>query len=87
MRTCKEITRLVASGELQDANWWTRVTVRLHHFMCRHCRDYDAQLRSLGHETRRLVEETAVDRATLDGLQSRILDVLPDTECGQDKDA
>ena len=53
MLKCKELARLVASDELEDARLATRLSVRLHLVMCRHCRRYAAQIRALGEAARR----------------------------------
>jgi hypothetical protein len=54
MLSCKEVTRIVASGELAEAGWGRRSSVRLHHLMCRHCRRYACQMRDLGTAARSL---------------------------------
>lgn len=45
MLSCRDVTHLTASGELERAGWLMRVRVRLHRLMCRHCRAYARQLR------------------------------------------
>ena len=52
MLACKEVTRIVAAQELDEAGWKRRLAVRLHLLMCRHCRRYAAQLRAIGKAAR-----------------------------------
>jgi hypothetical protein len=54
MLHCKEIGRLVASGELGEAGWLKRLEVRLHFLMCRHCFRYADQIRRLGQAVKSL---------------------------------
>lgn len=54
MLSCREITRKIASEEFAEAGWRQRLGVRLHLFMCRHCRRYTAQLRAIGRAARSL---------------------------------
>ena len=48
MRTCSEVTRLVSSDELAEAGWVGRLATRMHLLLCRHCRRYASQIRSVG---------------------------------------
>jgi anti-sigma factor ChrR (cupin superfamily) len=70
MLTCHDVTRLVASDQLQSATWRTRVTARIHLAICRHCRQYAAQLRAIGHAAKRWAasdqEEAAAVRRALE---------------------
>jgi hypothetical protein len=54
MLNCREVTRKIASEEFAEAGWRQRLGVRLHLFMCRHCRRYAAQLRAVGRAARSL---------------------------------
>ncbi len=54
MMTCKEVTAAVASDDLLRRSWRERLGVRLHLMMCRHCRRYVAQLRSIADAVRKL---------------------------------
>ena len=53
MPTCKELSRILASGALEEAGLGRRLAARLHLFMCRHCGRYLRQLRELGEAARR----------------------------------
>lgn len=54
MLRCKEVARRIASDEFAEAVWTERLAVRLHLFMCRHCRRYAAQLRAIGVAARKI---------------------------------
>lgn len=73
MLRCKEVTRRIASGEFASAAWRERLTVRLHLFMCRHCRRYAAQLGAIGAAARNLRGPRS-DSPTLQRLERQILE-------------
>jgi len=74
MPSCREVSRAVASGELEQSGLWKRLGARLHLLMCRHCRRYARQIRAIGEATRELFKETAAaDHATVDRLRKAIL--------------
>ena len=74
MLNCKEVVRLIASDELDDAAWLDRTFVRLHLMLCRHCRGYAAQLRAIGAAARDRADLDVADRASFEKLQSSILE-------------
>ncbi len=74
MLHCDEVSRLVSSDELADAGWWTRLSVRMHHLMCGHCRRYAAQMRKIGAWARKFTRSEPEDPETLARLKKRILD-------------
>lgn len=47
MLTCKEAVRLISEGLDRDLSWPTRLGLRMHLLMCRHCSAYGRQLRGL----------------------------------------
>lgn len=60
MTSCKEVARLLTSDELERQGSWTRLQVRFHLWMCRHCSRLAKQLEEIRTAGRRL-------RATFDG--------------------
>ncbi len=74
MLSCKEVARLIASGELAAAGWRRRLVVRFHLAMCRYCRRYAAQLRAIAEATRKLLEGGDADPTRLDRLERAILE-------------
>jgi len=73
MPTCREVSRAVASGELERAGFWEGLGLRLHLLMCRHCRRYARQLRAIGQAARDLVAQAPAEQATVDRLRDAIL--------------
>ena len=47
MLSCKEVIQKVASDRFSAAGPWERFWIRLHLFLCRHCRSYEGQLRDI----------------------------------------
>lgn len=71
MLTCREVARLVASGDTVRRSTMSRALVRLHIMMCRHCRRYEAELQALGQAVRMEYPEE-VDPERIARLQARI---------------
>ncbi len=57
MMSCKETTEGIATDRFASAGFFTRLSLRFHLFMCRHCRSYASQIRSLGDTTRCLCDD------------------------------
>ncbi len=74
MLKCRELTRLIASDKLAEASWPVRTGGWLHLLMCRHCRRYATQIRTLAAGARRSWGPEAEDSARLDQLERRILE-------------
>ncbi len=71
MMSCQQVTRKIASDDLAGAGWRSRMAVRLHLLMCRHCRRYAAQLASIGDAARGLLRQ---DPDGLQDLEQTILE-------------
>jgi len=54
MLRCREVVELIGSDAARRAPWRTRVGIRLHLMMCRHCTAYARSLRTLADAARRL---------------------------------
>ncbi len=74
MLKCRELTRMIASDELVEAKWSLRMGGWLHLLMCRDCRRYATQIRTLGTGARRSWGPETEDSARLDQLERRILE-------------
>ncbi len=75
MLKCKEITELIGSEGLEEQPIRRRLSVRLHLLMCRHCRSYAGQLRSIGEAARGLFgrESESSDPTVEERLKRTIL--------------
>ena len=85
MLTCKEVTTAIASDELATAGWRRTLAVRLHLLMCRHCRRYAAQIRTIG-RVQALFESRESDATTLDRLERAILEDIHEAGPGPGED-
>ena len=56
-----------------EAPWTTRLSVRLHLMMCRHCRRYAAQLREIGAVARKILGRYAAQLSAIAAAARRIL--------------
>ncbi len=74
MLTCKEVTTLVASGEIDDASATQHALARLHLLLCGDCRRYVEELRSLRLTARDLLH-SELDTARLAVLERRIIEL------------
>lgn len=72
MMRCRQVAWLLSAGELSESPLRTRVAVRLHLMMCRHCRRFIRQLAWLGDAARELVRGFEGDEA-VDNLEARLL--------------
>ena len=73
MMSCKEVHEFVASDALAEAGFWQRLRLKLHLSMCRHCRNYVAQIRAIGAAAHELFREGLWDPGALDRLETDIL--------------
>jgi hypothetical protein len=55
MMNCSEISELVASGRSDEIGFAKRLELKMHFFMCKHCRTYAKQINALGIGARRLL--------------------------------
>ncbi len=65
---------MVAAGEVEDFGFMKRMELRFHLFMCSHCRNYVAQIRSIGQGAKNNAAETEPDREQLQRLENHICD-------------
>lgn len=73
MLRCREVTRLYATDEIRSASWKTRIGVRVHLMLCRHCRRYVRELARIGDAVRSLVHDVADAPDQDDALVRRVL--------------
>lgn len=73
MPSCREVSRLLASGEVDTAPAVRRILTRLHLMMCDDCTRYSRELRQLG-ETARQALRSPLDPERLAALERAILE-------------
>jgi hypothetical protein len=73
MPSCREVTRLLSSGEVEISPAVQRILMRLHLLMCDDCRRYSRELRQLG-ETAREAFRSPLDADRLAALERAIVD-------------
>ena len=74
MLRCNEVTRLIASGDVERAHWVMRARVWLHLRMCEHCSRYASQMQTLGRAARDLFRSGEDEPAARQRLERAILD-------------
>jgi hypothetical protein len=73
MLTCREVSRLIASGDLAGQGVLRRLAVRLHLLGCDHCRRYARQLRAIAAAARRLMRAEPLDPERVMRLEQAIM--------------
>ena len=73
MLRCKEVIRLHASDALHSAGLRTRLGVRMHLMLCRHCRRYVRELARIAAAARGLYREAADAPERDEALLRRVL--------------
>jgi hypothetical protein len=71
---CREVSRIVASDELESLGFVKRLRIRFHLMICRECRRYAGQIRVIGFVARERMLSLAGDEASLARLEKSILD-------------
>lgn len=66
MINCRQTTEAIASDQLIDAGWRKRLSVRLHLAMCKHCRRYAKQMKTVGTVVRSLFGQDPPPRQKLE---------------------
>ncbi|MDE2142671.1 MAG: hypothetical protein KGJ84_09700 [Elusimicrobia bacterium] len=74
MPSCREVTGLLASGDVESASWLSRAKVRLHLAMCVHCSRFARQLRVISQAARAVWAPNSA--GDTESLKRRILDRL-----------
>ena len=80
MLKCRDLTRLIASDETEDFGFMKRMEIKFHLFMCKHCRDYAGQIRSIGQGAKKMAAEAEPDQEQLRRLENEICGKI----CGHD---
>jgi hypothetical protein len=76
MPSCREVSRLLASGGVETAPAVQRLLIRVHLLMCDHCTRYSRELRLLG-ETARQVLRSSLSPERAAALERAIVERVP----------
>lgn len=89
MITCRQVSTLVTSGEIEHQNLWKRIELRFHLWMCRHCSRLLRQVQQIRDAGRLLGSSFESERRAGDGssLESRILSRLKSPPAASDDQA
>jgi len=71
---CREVSTLVSTGQLDDQRLGRRLEAWLHFMMCRHCRRFWRQVRSLDRSLRTVV--AGLEREKPADLEHRVIERL-----------
>lgn len=76
MLSCKDVVELVGTDAVYRASLGTRLRVRMHLLMCRHCRGYVRSIRQLAESARRMVSDAPSsaerERALMEAMRRAI---------------
>ncbi len=75
MLNCKQVSKVIASDDLDGVGLGKRVAVWFHLLMCKHCRRYSRQMRAVGDATREKYASrpTAEEAARLERIKESVL--------------
>lgn len=51
--TCKQVSTAISTGDFETASLWTRLNIRFHLAMCRHCSAFFRQIQAMTSAVRR----------------------------------
>ncbi len=80
MLKCRDLTKLIASGEIEDLGFMKRMEIQFHLFMCKHCRQYMGQIRLIGKGAKKMAAETEPDQEQLQRLEKDICNRICDND-------
>jgi hypothetical protein len=82
MIRCRNVAELLTSDRLRDAGFGTRLQIRMHLWMCRHCARLARQVRLMGAAASKLAAAIGSEKngAAGNGLESRLLRKLSGTD-------
>ncbi len=72
MLKCNQVSQLVSSGEVTELGFLKRMELKMHLFMCGHCRRYVAQIRAIGSGARYLARQEEADEGQLERMEKVI---------------
>jgi hypothetical protein len=73
MPTCRQVSRLIAAGDVESLPFHRRLWVTLHVSMCGRCARFTRELRRIGEAARARWALGTEDRETVDRLEQVVL--------------
>jgi hypothetical protein len=73
---CKDVARLLTSGEIDQVGFWGRLPIKLHLWMCRHCSRLASQMKELRVGARKVAGSINKERVGDKSLEERVLGKL-----------
>jgi len=80
MPSCREVTRTIADGSLEEASALRRLGVRMHLLLCRHCWRYARQIRAIGMAAREMLGRPSDEEESLERVRRALLESLEPPE-------
>jgi hypothetical protein len=73
MLSCRDVSKIVSSDEMNELGRMKRMELRLHLMLCRHCKRYADQMRAIGEAMRQIWRSRQVEHESLERLERKIL--------------
>ena len=73
MPTCRNVSRLIAAGEVESLPLLRRLSIKLHVSMCRHCARFARELRRIGEAARMQWSARGEDSEVIARLERSVL--------------
>ena len=70
---CKEVAESISGDQLLKTGSWHRLAVWIHLLMCRKCRSYQEQMRTIGAAARKVWRSQPDETTVLDRIEEQIL--------------
>ena len=72
MLKCNQVSHLVSTGEVAELGFMKKMELRMHLFMCGHCRRYVAQIQALGRVARDMARRGDAQPDQLEHMEKTI---------------
>ena len=72
MLKCNQVSHLVSTGEVTELGFMKKMELRMHLFMCGHCRRYVAQIQAIGQAARDMARQTDARTDQLEHMEKEI---------------
>jgi len=69
---CNRVTQLVTTGELTELGFMKKMELKMHVFMCVHCKRYMNQIQAIGRGAREMVGAREADESQIQRMEKDI---------------